>query len=88
MTKVLARTPCCLWRPADLQSLYGKENLLDDVHRARPAGGFHAAHLVGPGLDDSHPLRLMVGRLPQRLVLIHGAGQTVEDVHNIMVKLV
>jgi hypothetical protein len=69
MTKVLARKPCCPPAPANLQLLYGKENLLDDLHRARPAGGFSPADLVGPGCDRSHSLRLMVGRLPQRLVL-------------------
>src|ERR1700685_310010 len=49
--------------------MYGKENLLDDLHRARPASGFCAAPLVGPGIDHPHSVRLMVGRLPQRLVL-------------------
>ena len=69
MTKVLARKHCLPLAPARLQLLYGKENLLDDLHSARPAGGFSVAALVGPGLDRSYPLRLMVGRLPQRLVL-------------------
>jgi hypothetical protein len=42
---------------------------LDGFHRARPAGGFLVADLVGSGRDRSYPIRLMVGGLPQRLVL-------------------
>ncbi len=74
MTKVLAQRLCCLRALSGLQLFYGKENLLDDLHRARPASGFSPAALVGPGGDLSHPLCLMVGRLPQRLVLRRGLG--------------
>src|ERR1017187_462401 len=75
MTKVLVRQHCCPLAAASLQSLYGAEDFLDDLHRARPAGGFSAATLVGPGRDHSRPFHLLVGRLPQRLVLSSGALQ-------------
>jgi hypothetical protein len=66
---VLAQPQCCLPAASSLQSLYAEESLLDDLHGARPAGGLSSADLVGRGRDRSHPLRILVGRLPQRLVL-------------------
>jgi len=69
MTKVLVRQRCCAPSPASLQLRHGAEDLLDRLYRTRPAGGFPAADLVGSGRDRSHPLRRLVGRLPQRLVL-------------------
>jgi hypothetical protein len=65
MTKVLARKHCRPSASARLQLLHGKENLLDDLHGPRPPGGFSVTALVGPGFDRSHPLRVVVGRLPQ-----------------------
>jgi hypothetical protein len=66
---VLVRQHCCLPASASLESLYGEESLLDNLHRARPAGGLSAADLVEPGRNPSHPLHVMVDCLPQRLVL-------------------
>ena len=74
MTKVLVRQRCCVPARASLQLLYGEENLLDDLHRARPVGGFSPAALVGPGRDHPHPFLFMVGRLPQRVVLSPAAS--------------
>ena len=69
MTKVLAQRRCCLPACSSLHWIHGTENLLDDLHRARPAGGFSAADLVGPGGHVSNTFRFVVGSLPQRLVL-------------------
>jgi hypothetical protein len=74
---VLARPHRCLPARPGLQSLYGKESLLDNLHGARPASGLSAADLVGPGRNRSHPVYVMVGCLSQRLVLspaISGLG--------------
>ena len=46
-----------------LQSVNGKENLLDGFHRARSSGGFPAADLVGAGCDHPYFIHLLVGRL-------------------------
>lgn len=46
-----------------------EENILDDLHPARPAGRYRASFLVGLRRHPPNPLRLMVVRLPQRLVL-------------------
>jgi hypothetical protein len=70
MTKVLARKPCCLPLPANIQLHYGEENLLDDLHGPRPARRFHAAPLVGSCGHHSRPFHFMVDRLPQQLVLL------------------
>src|ERR1700676_5331708 len=59
-------------QPYDLQSLYGAQNLLDDVYRAWSAGRFSAADLVGPCRHRPNTLHLLVGRLPQRVVLNPG----------------
>jgi len=75
MTKVLGRQHCCAHAAVSLQLIHGTENLLDGFYRARSAGGLSAADLVGSGRDRSYPFRLMVGGLPQRLVLSGGRGR-------------
>jgi hypothetical protein len=70
MTKVLARKPCCLPLPANIQLPYGEENLLDDLHGPRPARRLHAAPLVGSCGHRSRPFHFLVDRLPQQLVLL------------------
>jgi hypothetical protein len=69
MTKVLAQWRCCLYAHSSLHLSYGEENLLDDFHRAGPSSGFSAANMVGPGGHHSHSFFLVVGGLPQRMVL-------------------
>lgn len=48
---------------------HAEKDLLVDLHPARIFRGFPAAVLVGFLRDDPNPLLLVVGRLPQRLVL-------------------
>lgn len=48
---------------------YAEKDLLADLHPARIFRGLPAAVLVGFLRDDPNPLLLVVGRLPQRLVL-------------------
>jgi hypothetical protein len=69
MTKVLAQPTCCARTEPGLKLSYGEKDLLDDFHRARSAGRLSAPPLVGLGVDRPHPIRLVVGRLPKRLVL-------------------
>ena len=52
-----------------LQSPRAEKDLLDDVRAAGPAGGLHPALLVGRRRDIPNPFRIVVGGLPQRLVL-------------------
>jgi hypothetical protein len=68
VTKVQVRPHCCLPAPASLQSVYAKEGLLDNLYGARLAD-LPAADLVGIGRNCSHRFHVMVGCLPQRMVL-------------------
>lgn len=55
---------------AALHLRHGTENLLDSIYCARLARGFSTSDLVGLGRDDSDSVCRMVGRLPERMVLI------------------
>ena len=46
-----------------------EKDILDGFHAARSSGGRRASFLVGLRRHHPYPLRRMVGRLPQRLVL-------------------
>lgn len=66
VTVVTPETQC-----SGLQLLRGTKNLLDGLHRPRPARGFPATDLVGPCRDHPHRFLFLVGGVPQRLVLNH-----------------
>src|ERR1700722_208289 len=55
--------------PMRLEWTYAAEDILDHLHGPRPDCRYGASSLVGAGRDDSHWLRELVVRLPQRLVL-------------------
>ena len=48
---------------------HAEKDVLDHLYPVRPAGGFHAALLVGVRGNHPHSCGVLVDRLPQRLVL-------------------
>lgn len=56
--------------PMRLKWRYAAQNILDLLHSPGPHRRYGASSRVGAGRDDSHRLRMLVVRLPQRLVLV------------------
>jgi hypothetical protein len=56
--------------PQELKSGYATQSLLDYVFRRRNDSGFGVTAVVGSGCHRSDRLPLLVGGVPQRLVLI------------------
>jgi hypothetical protein len=57
-----------------IELLRGTQSLLDAFYRARRDRRLRAPVLVGCGRHNSDNIRQLVGRIPQRLVLIVGAA--------------
>ena len=51
--------------PGTTPFLHGKENILDRIYVTRTGGGFHAADLVGVGVNNSNLVFELVGRVSE-----------------------